>query len=103
MGGCKDGRVLYASRHLIFVVFRNIGLPVVTQSQISTQVLQALIGLFFWRYADIFSILGSGRHLNSYHMTIFLKLNMETTHVTPFFAKANPRQTNPSFALLVKM
>lgn len=59
-------------------------------------------GVFFWRYADTSSMLDSGQHLNSYHWAIFLKLDMETTYLTHFFAKANPRQTNSSFALLMK-
>lgn len=61
------------------------------------------IGVVSWKCADISSTLDSGQHLNSCHLAIFLKLNMETTYFTHFFAKAHPRPTNSSFALLMKM
>jgi len=49
------------------------------------------------------SILDSGQHLNSYHMATFLKVNMETTYFTHFFANANHRHTNSFFTVLMKM
>lgn len=59
--------------------------------------------LTFWRHEDVSSILDSGQHLNSYHMATFLKVNMETTYFTHFFANANHRHTNSFFAVLMKM
>lgn len=85
---------LFMLQDLWSVAFHKIRLSVVSQSHIA---------LFFWRYADISSILDFGQHLNFYHLAIFLKLNMEMTYFTHFFAKANPRRTNSSFALLMKM
>lgn len=61
------------------------------------------IALTFWRHVDISSILDSGQHLHSYHMATFLKVNVETTYFTHFFANTNPRHTNSSFAVLMKM
>lgn len=60
---------------LLSVAFCQIRLPVATQSQIPT--CSPGIALFLWRYTDVSFILDSGRHSNSYHMAIFLKLNLK--------------------------
>lgn len=75
----------------LFSVTCNIRLTLVTPSSLEHCWCVSFLG-----YMLTFLPLASGKHLNSYQMCIFLKLNMEVTLFTHSFDKAHVRHTDSS-------